>query len=166
MRFWFSSISPYYKGIKEGDYAEMKKHWANVKAEFSSLVYEQLTRELILSAFKEAFEGDPIVSIGSYYDKNVEIDILAKRKSGLYLAGVCKFSKSKAKKSELTKLKEKCKQAQLEVEDFVIFSKNKFSSEFKKEKQSNLTLISQRHLMAVVVDLNEKDLLEYTNKKY
>ena len=166
MRFWFSAVSPYYKGIKEGDFREMKEHWFHAKAEFSNLVYEQLLRELIQSAFKEAFEGDPIVSIGSYYDKNVAIDILAKRKSGAYLAGVCKYGKAKAKKSELTKLKEKCKQAQLEVEHFVIFSTNKFSSEFKKEKEENVTLFSLRHLMGLVADLSPKDALEYTNKKY
>jgi len=166
MRFWFSAISPYYKGIKEGDFTEMKEHWSHAKAEFSYLVYEQLVKELIQSAFKEAFEGDPIVSIGSYYDKNVAIDILAKRKSGAYLAGACKFSKAKAKKSELTKLKEKCEQAHLEVEHFVIFSKNKFSSEFKKDKEDNVTLLSLRHLMGLVADLSPKDALEYTNKKY
>jgi len=26
MRFWFSAISPYYKGIKEGEYTEVKAH--------------------------------------------------------------------------------------------------------------------------------------------
>ncbi len=166
MRFWFSAISPYYKGIKEGDFTEMNEHWSKVKAEFSNLVYEQLVRELILSAFKEAFEGDPIVNIGAYYEKNVELDILAKRKSGAYLAGTCKYGKAKTKKSELTKLKEKCTQAHLEVEHYVIFSKNKFSSEFKKDKEDNVTLFSLRHLMGLVADLSENDVLEYTNKKY
>ena len=166
MRFWFSSISPYYKGIKEGDYTEMKTHWSYSKAEFSNLVYNQLVIELIKSAFKEIFEGDPIESIGSYYDKNVEIDILAKRKSGKMLAGTCKYTKAKAKKSELTKLKVKCKTAQLDIETFVIFSKNKFSSEFKKEKDNNVILFSPRHLMRLVAELSSHDLIEYTNKKY
>ena len=166
MHFWFFAISPYYKGIKEGDFTEMKKHWFQAQSEFSNIIYNQLVKELIQSAFKDAFEGDPIISIGSYYDKNVEIDILAKRKSGTYLAGLCKHTKSKAKKSELTKLKENCKKAQLEVEHFIIFSKNKFSSEFKKEKEKNVTLFSRRHLMGLLNDLNENDLLVYTNKKY
>ena len=26
MRFWFSCVSPYYKGVKEGDFTEVKKH--------------------------------------------------------------------------------------------------------------------------------------------
>lgn len=166
MRFWFSSISPYYKGIKEGDYAEMKARWSQTKAGFSTLIYEQLVRELIKQHLKDEFEGDAIVSIGSYYDKNVEIDILAKRKSGKMLAATCKYAKSKANKSEFTKLKEKCVQAELDVDTFVIFSKNKFSSELKKEKGENLRLFSSRNLITLMDGLGEKDLLVNTNKKY
>ncbi|GIU00385.1 hypothetical protein TSL6_08910 [Sulfurovum sp. TSL6] len=166
MRFWFACISPYYKGIKAGDYSEMKAHWSHMKAGFSTLIYDQLVFEMLKKSFKDAFEGDPIVSIGGYWDKNVEIDILIKRKSGEMIAGVTKYSKSKANKSELTKLKEKCAQAQLDVDTFVIFSKNKFSSELKKEKGEKLQLFSLRNLTGLIADLSEKDLIEYTNKKY
>lgn len=166
MRFWFSSISPYYKGIKEGDYKEMKEHWSHIKAGFSSLIYDQLVLEMLKKSFKDAFEGDPIVGIGAYWDKNVTIDILIKRKSGDMIAGVTKYSKAKANKSELTKLKEKCAQAELDVDTFIIFSKNKFSSEMKKEKGEKLQLFSLRNLTGLIAELNEKDLLEFTNKKY
>ncbi len=166
MRFWFSSISPYYKGIKEGDYKEMKEYWSHTKAEFSALIYDQLVLEMLKKSFKDAFEGDPIISIGAYWDKNVEIDILIKRKSGEMIAGTCKYSKSKANKSELTKLKEKCAQAELDVDTFVIFSKNKFSSELKKEKGEKLQLFSLRNLTGLMAELSEKDLLMNTNKKY
>ena len=166
IRFWFACISPYYKGIKEGDYTEMKAHWSHIKAEFSTLIYDQLVFEMLKKGFKDAFEGDPIVAIGGYWDKNVEIDILIKRKSGEMIAGVTKYSKSKANKSELTKLKEKCAQAHLDVDTFVIFSKNKFSSELKKEKGEKLQLFSLRNLTGLIADLSEKDLIEYTNKKY
>ena len=101
MRFWFAVISPTYKSIKEGDYTEVKARWQGMKAEFSTRIYQQLVLELIELSFKEEFEGDAIECIGSYYDKNVEIDILAKRKSGRLLAGSCKFSKQKMNKSEL-----------------------------------------------------------------
>ena len=166
MRFWFSSISPYYKGIREGDYKEMKEHWSHIKAGFSALIYDQLILEMLKKSFKDAFEGDPITAIGSYWDKNVEIDILIKRKSGDMIAGVSKYSKAKANKSELTKLKEKCTQAELDIDTFVIFSKNKFSSELKKEKGEKLQLFSLRNLTGLMAELNEKDLLINTNKKY
>ena len=166
MRFWFSAVSPYYKGIKSGDYSEMKEHWSRTRSSFSDLIYDQLVLEMLKKSFKDAFEGDPIVSIGGYWDKNVEIDILIKRKSGEMIAGATKYSKSKANKSELTKLKEKCVQAELDVDTFVLFSKNKFSSELKKEKGEKLQLFSLRNLTGLMAELSEKDLLEYTNKKY
>jgi hypothetical protein len=166
MRFWFSSISPYYKNIRDGDYKEMKVQWENKKHEFSNLIYDKLVMELMRKNFKSELNGGYISTIGSYWDKNVEIDILAKRKSGKMIAGVCKYSKSKANKSELTKLKEKCAQAELKVDTFVIFSKNKFSSELKKEKGEKVKLFSLRNLTHLLDDLSEKDLLVHTNKKY
>jgi hypothetical protein len=166
MRFWFSSISPYYKSIREGDYKEMKEHWSHMKHSFSDLIYDQLVMELMKKSFKDDPKGGYIASIGSYWDKNTQIDILAKRKSGKMIAGICKYSKSKANKSELTKLKEKCAQAELEVDTFVIFSKNKFSSELKKEKGEKVRLLSLRNMTSLIDDLSDKDLLVHTNKKY
>ena len=167
MRFWFAMVSPTYKKIKEGDYSEFDKRWLAIKSEFTTLIYTQLVLELVSLSFKEAFEGDPIVNIGAYYDKNVSIDILAKRKSGILLAGTCKYGKSKVNKSELTKLKELCRQAELDkVETYIIFSKNKFSSELKKEKGSDTKLFSLRHLSKLMDNLSEDDLIVSTNKKY
>ncbi len=166
MRFWFAVISPMYKSIKEGDYKEVKERWSHMKASFSILIYNQLVLEMLKQGFKDAFEGDPMVAIGSYWDKNVDIDILIKRKSGEFIAGTSKYTKAKTNKSELTKLKEKCTQAELDVDTFVIFSKNKFSSELKKEKGEKVQLFSLRNLTGLIVDLSEKDLLVYTNKKY
>ncbi|HIP61737.1 MAG TPA: ATPase [Sulfurovum sp.] len=166
MRFWFSCISPYYKGIKEGDYAEAKEKWGHMRHGFADLVYTQLVMEIVKKSFKDDASGGYISSIGSYWDRNVEIDILAKRKSGKMIAGLCKYSKAKANKSDLAKLKESCEKAELDIDTFVIFSKNKFSSELKKEKGTNLKLFSLRNMNNLIAELSEKDLLEYTNKKY
>ena len=166
MRFWFAVISPTYKSIKEGDYKEVKERWSCMKADFFTLIYDQLILEILKQNFKDAFEGDPIIGIGAYWDKNVEIDILIKRKSGELIAGATKYSRSKANKNELTKLKEKCTQAELDVDTFVIFSKNKFSSELKKEKGEKLKLLSLRNMTSLIDNLSDKDLLVHTNKKY
>ncbi len=166
MRFWFAVISPTYKSIKEGDYAEVKERWAKVKAGFSTVIYNQLVLEMLQQGFKDVFEGDPIVSVGGYWDKNVEIDIVLKRKSGALIAGLTRYSRSKANKNDFTKLKEKCALAELNVESYIIFSKNKFSSELRKEKGEKLQLFSLRNLVTLLANLNEKDLLVYTNKKY
>lgn len=162
LRFWFSSISPYYKGIRDGDYKEVNTRLSNMTQDFSDHIYEQLVMEMLKKSFKE----DPIEKIGSYWDKRVEIDILAKTKSGKIIAGACKYSKSKAKKSELTKLKEGCAQAELDPDIFVLFSKNGFSNELKKEKGEGVKLYTLKNLKMLLDDLSEKDLLVNTNKKY
>ncbi len=162
MRFWFSCISPYYKGIKEGDYKEVKERWIHIQEGFCNYILEQLTMEIV----KNSFDEDPIERIGSYWDKNVEIDILAKTKSGKMIAGLCKYSKAKAGKNEFAKLKENCKRAELDIDTFVIFSKNKFSNELKKEKGENLKLFSLKNILTLLEELNQKDLLVNTNKRY
>ncbi len=162
MRFWFAAISPYYKGIKEGDFKEVKSRFQNRQQEFSALIYERLVMELINKSFKD----DPLESIGSYWDKKSEIEILAMTKSGKSVAGTIKLTKSKAKKSELTNLKEKCSEAKLKAETFVVFSRNGFSNELKKEKSANVKLFALKNLKSLVDDLTEKDLLVNTNKKY
>ena len=162
MRFWFSCVSPYYKGIREGDYGEAKERWGHMKQAFFDLVYGQLVMELVKKSFRE----DPIEKIGSYWDKNGEIDILARTKSGKIVAGSCRYARSKANKSELTKLKEKCAKAELNPDIFVIFSKSGFSSEFKKEKGEGLRLFALKNIRTLVEDLGKKDLLVNTNKKY
>lgn len=162
LRFWFSSVSPYYKGIKEGDFTEVKERWENTRHAFFDSVYEGLVITLVKQSFKE----DWVSKIGSYWDRNGEIEILGQTKSGKVLAGACKYSKSKANKSELTKLQEKCERAQLKADIFVIFSKSGFSSEFKKEKSETLRLFALKNLRSLIDDLSEKNLLVNTNKKY
>ncbi|MDQ7086043.1 MAG: ATPase, partial [Sulfurovum sp.] len=104
-------------------------------------------------------DKDPIIAIGSYYDKKVQIGILAKRRSGKLIAGECKYSKDEAKINMLTNLKAKCQQAKLEVDEYVLFAKNGFSSELREYNDKNLTLFSQDDLSTLLDNLNENDLL-------
>ncbi|MDF1880778.1 ATPase [Sulfurimonas sp. MAG313] len=163
MRFWFAAISPYYKSIKEGDYTEFTQAWKNTKPEFSNFIYERLVLELIKKNFEKT---DPIQKIGSYWDSDNNLDILAKTKSGKVIAGAWKFSKAKAKKSELTKLKETCKAIDLPADIFIIFSKSGFSNELKNEKGESLRLYTLKNLNTLVQDLKSSDLIDNTNKMY
>ncbi len=161
MRFWFACISPYYKSIKKGDYKEFHQQWTNLKGEFSNHILERLVLELVKKNL-----DDKVYSIGSYWDKSVTIDILAKTSSKSMIAGSCKYSKSKAGKNELSNLKESCKKAKLDIDVFVIFSKNGFSNELKKEKGSNLKLFSMKNIKSLIENLTNQDMLERTNKMY
>lgn len=162
MRFWFAFVSPYYKTIKEGDFSEVEKAFANREQGFSDLIFEKLCQAFL----KQSFSEDPIVEIGSYWDKNAEIDILAKTKSGKLIAGSCKYTNAKVKKTELTRLKEKCALAEFEPDMFVIFGKNGFSSELKALKGNDLKLYTLKSLKPLVEEIKEKELIPCEGKKY
>jgi hypothetical protein len=162
MRFWFAVVSPNYKGIKAGEYEEFKAKWNHTKQGFSDLIYSQLIMELV----KKSYGEDSIIKIGSYWDTLVDIDILAKTKSGKMIAGMCKHTKKKANKSELTRLKEDVLKAELNIVSFVFYSKNKFSQEFKKERGTTLQLFSLKSIGNLLEELSQEDLLIHTNKKY
>jgi hypothetical protein len=162
MRFWFAFVSPYYKTIKEGDFSEVEKAFTNREQGFSDLIFEKLCQSFL----KKSFNEDPIVEIGSYWDKNAEIDILAKTKSGKLIAGSCKYTNAKVKKTELTRLKEKCALAEFEPDMFVIFGKNGFSSELKALKGNDLKLYTLKSLKPLVEEIKEKELIPCQGKKY
>ena len=162
MRFWFAFVSPYFKTIKDGDFKEAKESFANRKSEFYELMFLKLSHELI----KKSFKDDPIVEIGSYWDRNTQIDILAKTKSGKIVAGTCKYSNQKAKKSELSKLHEQCHQAELTPDISVIVSKSGFSNELKALKGEDVKLFALKNFKTLVEELSKKDFIECEGKKY
>ncbi|MCD4667106.1 MAG: ATPase [Sulfurimonas sp.] len=146
LRFWFAFISPLFKGIKEGDYKEVREKFQNRKSEFTNLIFEQLSQEVLKTSFKD----DKIVECSSYWDNEIELEIYAKTKSGKIIAGSCKYTNSKIKKSELTKLQEKCKKAKIKADIFVIFSKQGFSSELKSLKGENIKLYTIKNFKLLV----------------
>ncbi len=166
MRFWFAVVSPHYKNISEGDFKEFEQKWKQLKANFSIALSNRLVQELVKQSVAPKFEDDPIVSMGSYYDKNVEIEIFAKRKSGKMLAGECKYSEKAAKLNMFNTLKEKCQKAELDIDDYVLFSKNGFQSEVKQLNDNKLLLLTNTNFSLLLDNLTKDDLLVYTNKKY
>jgi len=166
MRFWFAMISANYKNISEGDFGEFEQKWSKAKENFHILLSNLLVRELLREEMDKKVPNDPIVTIGSYYDKQTYIDLLAKRKSGKMIAGACKYSKAPAKSNMPETLKVKCEKAELDAGTFVLFSKNGFEPELKESENSEMLFLSQRHLATLLDDLSKDDLLVYKNKKY
>ena len=138
MWFWFGMVSQNYKNIAEGNFAEFREKWQQSKANFPILLSNLLIRELV----KQQYVDDPIVSIGTYYDKHIHIDILAIRKSGKMPAGACKYTKEPAKPHMLHALKEKCKKAELEITEYVLFSKNGFMAELEQTQKKRFSVIA------------------------
>jgi len=149
VRFWFACISPIFKGIRDGNYEEFFKTFENRKSEFASLIFEQLSHELIKQSVKNneiaLIQNQTIVKLGRYWDDNIDIDLLVETKGGKVIAGSSKYTNSKIKKSELTKLKENCKNAKIDVDTFVLFSKKGFTSELKSLKGDNLKLYTVKN---------------------
>jgi len=140
LRFWFAFVSPLFKGIKEGDYKEISQRFENREGEFLHLAFEQLSQELVKLSFTE----DKVVECSSYWDNNIELEIYAKTASGKVIVGVSKYSNAKVKKSELTKLQEKCEIAKIKADIFVIVAKKGFSNELKALKGENLKLYTAK----------------------
>jgi hypothetical protein len=146
LRFWFAFVSPIFKGIRDGDYKELRELFANRSAEFIQLPFVELSHELI----KMNFIDDKIKEIGSYWNNEIELDILATTESGKIVVGICKYTNSKLKKSELTRLQELCAKANIKADIFVIVSKSGFSNELKTLKGQNLRLLTLKNFKKLV----------------
>lgn len=166
MRFWFAFVSPNYKRIAEGDFNEFREKWHKSRDNFTILLNNLLIRELVEEYFSKKFTDDPIITLGTYYDKHTHIEVLDIRKSGKMLAGACKYSKEAAKINMPDTLKQKCQESELNVDDYILFSKNGFSSEVLQLEDTEMTLLSHSDLSLLLADLSRDDLIVYTNKKY
>ena len=145
LRFWFAFISPYYKGIKESNYDEVKERFEKYKDEFINLIFEQLCEELLKMNLDERIEY-----IGNYWDNTTQIDILAQTRSRKTIVCACKYTNSKIKKSEFSKLQQKCEIANIKADAYVIFSKKGFSSELKSLKSDTLQLFTLKNFKELV----------------
>jgi uncharacterized protein len=147
LRFWFSFVSPIFKGIRDGNFEEFHKEFQNRKSELFQRTFEQLCMEFIKVQFQDE---NRVSQLGSYWDNSNTIDLVAKTNNGLILAGICKYTNSKLKKSVLTKLQSDIKDIQLSVDIVILFSKNGFSSELKNLKSENLKLYTLKSLKALL----------------
>ena len=146
LRFWFAFVSPIFKGIRDGEYAEIRERFANRWSEFFNLTFVELSHELL----KLNFVDDKIVEIGTYWDKEVSLDIYAKTASGKTIVGSCKYTNAKLKKSELSRLQELCEKAKIDADIFVLVSKSGFSNELKALKGESIRLITLKNFKKLV----------------
>jgi hypothetical protein len=92
-----------------------------------------LSNDLILKEFD-------ITESGSYWDRYIELDIMAKTSNGKTIAGEAKWKNQKISKNTLNKLQKKCELAGLKVDYFALFSKSGFSNELLKKHDKNVLL--------------------------
>lgn len=156
LRFWFSFVSPLFKGIQKGNYDEVKTRFANRDQAFASLVFENLSIELL----KKSFGDDPVMEVGSYWDRLVEIDILAKTKSGRIIVGECKYTNTKVNKSELSRIRDKCTLAGFEPDIIALFAKRGFSNELRSLQDKNLRLYSLKDFKLLLEEIKPEEMIK------
>lgn len=137
MRFWFGFVSSYAKDLRFGKSEAFLENFTNHNERLRSLIYEQLCSNL-LEKYHESKES--IVSSGSYWNIYSEFDILAVTQSRKLILGECKYKDRMVCKNELTKLKQKAVESNMNVDTYVLFSKSGFSKELLSMKSKKLLL--------------------------
>jgi len=138
VRFWFYFIQKYTQDIQDGNYENFFKNFITKQNSYTSLVFEELSEILLNYHLRDS----QILSSGSYWDRNVEIDILTITKDEKKYVAECKWRNHKINKKELHKLQEKCEKLNLIPNQIILFSKRGFSKELFEQQGKNLALYS------------------------
>ncbi|SFV62162.1 hypothetical protein MNB_SM-6-98 [hydrothermal vent metagenome] len=146
IRFWFYFIVPHIKEIEAKEYDAFLKDFTLRHNSYTSLVYEELSEILLNYNLRDAH----IVSSGSYWDANLEIDILTLTQDGRIYIGECKWTNHKVNKKELHKIADKCKRLGIEPTQIIFFSKRGFSKELLQLQGSTLALYSSEDFKALL----------------
>jgi AAA+ ATPase superfamily predicted ATPase len=156
VRFWFYFIAPETKNIMEGVYDSLFLKLDEHLNSYTSLVFEELSEVLLNYNLRES----QIVSSGSYWDANIEIDILTITDDEKIYVGECKWKNHKINKKELHKLKEKCEKLSIEPNQLIFFSKRGFSKELLLMQGAQLALYSAQEFSALLKNCSQDTLIE------
>ncbi len=135
-RFWFTFIAPNKEKIKEKRFNEVMEHIEKNFDKYVSFSFEELSNEL----FKKINKNNKYIETGSYWERNKEIDMLAKVSEKGFIAGECKWKNQKVCKNILNKLRKKCENMDFEIEGYALFSKSGFSKELLSSKYDKILL--------------------------
>lgn len=156
IRFWFYFIAPHTKDIIEHNYESFFKDFTLKQNSYTSLVFEELSEILLNYHIRDS----QILSSGSYWDANIEIDILTVTDDEKVYVGECKWTNHRVNKKELHKVEEKCEKLDIQPTQIVLFSKRGFSKELKSLRGKNLALYSSSDFSALVKNISKEELLE------
>jgi uncharacterized protein len=155
IRFWFYFIKPFEVEIQMKRYDNFFDYFDEQMKSYISYTFEELSNLLLNKIYKKN-----IVECGSYWDRKVEIDVLAFGENGDVIVGECKWKNHKITKNELSKLQDKCKKISLHVDTYVLFSKSGFSNELLKNKNEKLLLYTPSDFEILVKNVDKNDLIE------
>jgi len=144
-RFWFGFVEPFASELEKGEAQRYRDYFQAHYERLYSLLFEQLADAFLCRYFHTR---DPVISRGSYWNKENEFDILAVTQSGRLLLGECKYTSRPVCKSEFGKLRHKAAQAGIAVDTYVLFSKSGFSNELKATANNETLLLFDTEDMA------------------
>ena len=156
VRFWFYFIAPQIKNIEAKNYDALFERIEERRHSYVSLVFEELSEVLLNYNLRDS----QIISSGSYWDANIEIDILTITDSEKVYVGECKWKNHKVNKKELHKLTEKCKKLDIEPTQTILFSKRGFSKELEQMRGPSLALYSADDFEALLKNSSKEELIE------
>ena len=156
IRFWFYFIYPHIKDIKNKNYEKLFKNFETKQNSYTSLIFEELSEVLLNYNLRDA----QILSSGSYWDANIEIDILTVTSDERVYVAECKWTNHQVNKSELSKLQEKCDKLGIEASQIILFSKRGFSKELKNHQSKDLALYSSRDFEALLKNASNTELID------
>lgn len=156
VRFWFYFIAPHTKDILEKNYEKLFKDFQVKQNSYTSLVFEELSEVLLNYHIRES----QVISSGSYWDANIEIDILTITDKEETFVAECKWKNHQVNVKELHKLNEKCYKLDIEPTQIALFSKRGFSKELLSKQGKSLALYSASDFSALVKNVTKEELLE------
>lgn len=152
--FWFKFVYPY-KGELELDniaFVEGKLR-NNLVDNHVSFVFEQISREILSDICRDGKLDFTISRIGSYWNSNVEIDVVAvDENSKRIIAGECKFYDKPVGIKVYSDLVKKCESiSEFSGYDvtYALFSKSGFDDRLREiaENNSGLVLINEENIV-------------------
>jgi len=156
MRFWFYFVSPHKKEIAEKNYDNFFKDFHAKKNSYTSLVFEELSEVLLNYHIRDS----QILSSGSYWDANIEIDILTITDTQKVYIAECKWTNHIVNKKEFHKLLDKCEKLKIEPTQISFFSKRGFSKELLSMQSASLALYTAEDFAALLKSKKEDSLIE------
>jgi hypothetical protein len=156
IRFWFYFIVPHVKDIQNRKYENFFKDFETRRHSYTSLVFEELSEVLLNYNLRDVH----ILSSGSYWDANIEIDILTITKDEKVYAAECKWTNHHVNKKEWQKLLDKCETLDIKPTQIILFSKRGFSKELLQHQGKKLALYSADDFTALLKNIKEDELIE------
>ncbi len=156
VRFWFYFITPQIVNIKKKNYEVLHSNITQHLNSYTSLIFEELSEVLLNYNLRDA----QIISSGSYWDANIEIDILTLTNDHKIYVSECKWTNHFINKKELHKLNEKCVKLNIEPTQIILFAKRGFSKELEQLKSSSLILYSSEDFQALLKNTSKDELIE------